>query len=98
MIKEKKPEAEPVTKPQEIEVNDPQVLRPTELPLVVKLPAGASKAQIAYVKILNAYAYQNSEKWAIKKDVLIARLKALKDAPDPIEPEYGLTIKNKLTG
>jgi len=82
----------------EIEVGDPQVLRPTELPLVVKLPDSASKAQIAYAKVLNAYAYQNSEKWKIKKDVLIARLKALKDAPDPIVQEYGLTIKNKLTG
>lgn len=70
---------------QDIEVGDPQLLRPTELPLVVKLPEGASKAQIEYAKKLNSYAYQNPTKWAKKKDKLIENLKALKDAPDPIE-------------
>lgn len=79
----------------EIVVNDPQILRPKELPLIVVLPEGASKAQIAYAKILNAYAYQNPEKWAMKKDDrvingavvkgLISKLKELKNAPDPIE-------------
>lgn len=68
-----------------ITVGDPMLLRPVELPLVVKLPAGASKAQIAYAKTLNGYAYQNPTKFAQKKDALIAKLKSLKNAPDPIE-------------
>lgn len=78
-----------------IEVNDPMDLRPVELPLVIKLPEGASKAQIAFAKTLNAYAYQNPTKWAQKKDDriengtvvkgLITQLKELKSAPDPIE-------------
>lgn len=69
---------------QDIEVNDPQSLRPVDLPLVVKLPKNASAAQIAYAKTLNSYAYQNPDKWAIKKDLLIAKLRELKNAPDPV--------------
>lgn len=90
-------------KTDEIEVNDPMVLRPKELPLVVKLPEGASKAQIAYAKILNAYAYQNPTKWMEKKDDrvvngamvkgLITILKELKNAPDPRE-DANLKINN----
>lgn len=68
-----------------ISVGDPEKLRPVELPLVVKLPEGASKAQIAFAKTLNGYAYQNPRKWALKKDALIKRLKELKYAPDPVE-------------
>lgn len=81
---------------QGIEVNDPMDLRPTELPLVIKLPADASKAQIAYANTLNGYAYKNPTKWAEKKNDkvmpngvvvkgLITRLKELKNAPDPVE-------------
>lgn len=81
---------------QGIEVNDPMDLRPTELPLVIKLPAGANAAQVAYAKTLNGYAYKNPEKWAEKKNDqilpngavikgLITRLKELKNAPDPVE-------------
>lgn len=80
---------------QGIEVNDPMDLRPTELPLVVKLPADASLAQIAYAKTLNGYAYKNPDKWAEKKEDkivngvlvkgLISRLKDLKNAPNPVE-------------
>lgn len=92
---------EPVVAPkaddsQGIEINEPMDIRPTELPLVVKLPADASKAQIAYAKTLNGYAYKNPQKWAEKKDDkigangvvikgLISRLKDLKNAPDPVE-------------
>lgn len=68
-----------------IEVNDPLDLRPTELPLIVKLPEGASKAQQEFAKVLNAYAYQNPQKWAVKKDELIKKLESLENAPDPIE-------------
>ena len=107
MIKKEKieevitPEETPVVAPkivddsQGIEVNDPMDLRPTELPLVVKLPADASLAQIAYAKTLNGYAYKNPDKWAEKKEDkiingvlvkgLISRLKDLKNAPDPVE-------------
>lgn len=80
---------------QEIEVNDPMDLRPVELPLVIKLPKGASLAQEAYAKTLNGYAYKNPKKWAEKKDDkvidgkvvkgLISKLKDLKNAPDPVE-------------
>lgn len=80
---------------QGIEINDPMDLRPTELPLVIKLPADASKAQIAYAKTLNGYAYKNPDKWADKKNDkivngvlvkgLISKLKDLKNAPDPVE-------------
>lgn len=83
----------------EIVVNDPQILRPKVLPLVIELPASASAAQVEFAKVLNAYAYKNPEKWAIKKPVLLAQLKALKNAPDPVEdPDRKLTIgtKNKL--
>lgn len=96
---------EPVSKEQEIEVNDPSVLRPTELPLVIKLPEGASAAQIAYAKILNSYAYQNPEKWAMKKDDqivqgavvkgFITKLKELKNAPAP-KATGNLKINNSL--
>lgn len=80
---------------QGIVVNEPMDLRPTELPLVIKLPADASLAQIAYAKTLNGYAYKNPTKWAEKKDDkyvngtlvkgLITRLKEMKNAPDPVE-------------
>ncbi len=80
----------------EIIVRDPQVLRPVELPLVVELPAGASKAQEAYAKVLNSYAYQNPEKWAKKQSVLISKLKELKNAPDPVEENLKFGTKNTL--
>ncbi len=89
----------------EIIVKDPLVLRPVELPLVITLPSNASKAQIAFAKVLNAYAYKNPTKWAYKKDDkmvngtkvkgLITQLKELKDAPDPIEAQ-NLKFGNKL--
>ncbi len=55
------------TKDLEIEVGDPLVLRPVELPLVVKPSEGSewkNEAQAAYAKIVNAYAYKNPEKWS----------------------------------
>lgn len=64
----------------EIIVNEPINLK-QELPLVVILPKGASEAQIERAKTLNAYAYKNPVKWAVKKNKLIAELKALKNAP-----------------
>jgi hypothetical protein len=95
MTKETKIEVEEAVVEQDIVVANPMDLRPKELPLVVTLPEGASKAQIAYAKTLNGYAYKNPTKWAEKKDDkvingvkvkgLISKLRDLKDAPDPIE-------------
>ncbi len=65
-------------------VKDPQVLRPVSLPLVVTLPESATDEQKEYVKTLNAYAYSNPEKWSIKKDVLIARLKEIGKDPSKL--------------
>lgn len=95
VITEEVKETPKVDDSQGIEINDPMDLRPTELPLVIKLPADASKAQIAYAKTLNGYAYKNPDKWADKKNDkivngvlvkgLISKLKDLKNAPDPVE-------------
>lgn len=79
---------EKTTKPEladEIIVNNIEDIRPKELPLVVELPKNASKAQIAFAKTINAYAYANRDKWLEKKDVLIAKLISLENAPDPVE-------------
>lgn len=95
-----------LNKEQEIIVSDPEVLRPVELPFVVKLPDGASKAQIEFAKVLNAYAYKNPTKWKIKKEDkvlpngkvikgLISQLRDLKNAPDPRNDDK-LSFKNKL--
>lgn len=70
---------------QGIEVGSPLDLRPTELPLVVKLPEDASEAQIAFAKTLNGYAYKNPVKFEAKKEAIIEKLKSLKNAPAPAE-------------
>lgn len=78
----------------DIEVGDPEILRPRTLPLVVKpagktddelrdLPFGGWEHEAAsqYAQTLNAYAYKNPGKWAVKKNVLIGRLQEIrKDA------------------
>lgn len=83
MAKNEKKEVE-VTN-DEIVVRDPLILRPQELPLVIELPASASKAQVEFAKVLNGYAYKNPTKWEVKKDKLLAELRAKKNAPDPVE-------------
>lgn len=88
--------AESVEAEQDIQVGDPQVLRPKELPLVVVLPENASKAQIKYAEILNSYAYQNTAKWAVKKEGLIQKLRDLKNAPDPVEENLTIGKKNTI--
>lgn len=62
-----------------IEVGEPLDLRPKSLPLVIKLPASASSAQREYARILNGYAYQNRDKWNVKKTTLLAQLECLAD-------------------
>lgn len=91
---------------QEIIVGNPEEFRPKVLPFIIQLPADASKAQIEFAKVLNAYAYKNPAKWAEKKDDrvvngktikgLITQLKEKKFAPDPVEdPNVRLTYGNK---
>lgn len=96
---------------QGIEVGDPEILRPRELPLVIKVPKGGWKndEQAEYAKVLNGYAYKNAKKWKKKKNLLIARLVEIgKDPellavfkgevdPDSNKLEYGsqLTISAK---
>ena len=82
-------------------VGNPLDLRPVELPLVVKSENGEWKnsAQAEYAKILNAYAYKNPDKWAIKKDVLIARLVEIGKNPAKLNlhsPADNISYKNKL--
>jgi hypothetical protein len=107
MLKKEIENLETVDESQGIIVNEPMDLRPTELPLVVTLPADASKAQVAYAKTLNAYAYKNPTKWAEKKEDkivngilvkgLISKLKDLKNAPDPVEEsEKSLKVNKSL--
>lgn len=74
-----------VEKKDDIVLNDPQIIKPEELPLVVELPKDASAAQVAYAKVVNAYAYQNPTKFATKKAEMLQKLKDLKNAPDPVE-------------
>jgi len=85
-----------------IEVGDPQILRPKELPLVVTPTSGKweNDAQAEYAATLNAYAYKNPEKWAIKKDVLVAQLTEIGKNPKTIEKFRGIrgnvSFKNQL--
>lgn len=86
----------------EIEVSDPEIARPKELPLVVKPKGGkwANEAQEEFSRTLNGYAYSNPEKWAIKKEVLLAQLAGLEENPEDIIKYRGndtkVGYKNKL--
>lgn len=54
----------------DIKVADPQVLRPVDLPLVVEPTSGKweNAAQEEFAAIVNAYAYKNPAKFAVKKN------------------------------
>ena len=80
----------------EIIVREPINLK-QELPLVIVLPEDASDAQKEFARTLNAYAYKNPVKWAIKKDKLITKLKALKDAPAKVQFGVGKLTYGKKT-
>lgn len=69
-----------------IEVGDPMLLRPVELPLVVKPTSGAwaNPEQEKYAAVLNAYAYRNPKKWEKKKTKLIKQLSDLATTPEDI--------------
>lgn len=89
-----------------IEIADPLVLRPVDLPLVIKPSNGGewkNKEQDAYAKVLNAYAYKNPTKWAARKNVEIARLVEIGSNPaayykySGTSPEgENVSFKNKL--
>ena len=86
----------------QIEVGDPQVLRPVDLPLVVKPADGGeweNEAQAEFARVLNGYAYKNPAKWEAKKAVLVEQLKALGKNPSSIVTLRGndsrLKFKNK---
>jgi len=67
-------------------VGDPLILKPVDLPLVVKPESGAwaNDAQAEFAKTINAYAYSNPEKWNIKKDALIKQLLELENDPNKL--------------
>lgn len=103
MTKKKEEVIEEVKKEEsEIEVGNPQELRPQDLPLVIKPKGGKWKnaAQEEYAATLNGYAYSNPTKWEAKKDVLVARLADLEKNPGNIAKyrgnESNIIIKNKL--
>lgn len=71
----------------EIEVGDPEELRPVELPLVIKPAKGKdwlNEAQAEFAAVLNGYAYKNPKKWAKKKGTLIDQLQKLGVNPELI--------------
>jgi len=81
-------------------VEDPQILRPKELPLVIKPAKGtewANPEQAAFAATLNGYAYKNPEKWAVKKTVLLAQLKELGTNPGLLGKLQGAGINVKFS-
>ena len=79
----------------EIEVSDPEVLRPESLPLVIKPKGGVwlNAEQEEYARTLNGYAYKNPEKFAEKKELLLERLYTLGDRPELLLKYKGLNAK-----
>lgn len=66
-------------------VEDPELLRPKELPLVIKPTKGEweNEEQAEFAKVLNGYAYRNPVKWKKKKALLLAQLRELGACEDP---------------
>lgn len=87
---------------EEFDVKDPQVLRPTELPLVITPTSGDWKndEQATYAGILNGYAYKNPKKWEKKKASLLARLSEIGTDPEALArymvPDGNLSFTDKL--
>lgn len=100
----KQTEKEAVKGELQIEVGDPQLLRPVELPLVVKPADGqdwTNEAQAEFARTLNAYAYKNPTKWETKKAKLIEQLKEVGRNPSKLQFLKGgddgkLSFKNKI--
>lgn len=77
-------EPEDVISLDNLQVGDPQVFKPAELPLVIKPPAGQewlNPQQAQYAKVLNAAAYANKN-WEKVKDTELARLVEIGTSPD----------------
>jgi hypothetical protein len=71
----------------ELEVADPEELRPVELPLVIKPKNGEdwkNEEQATYARILNGYSYKNPGKWRKKKAALLARLIEIGNDPSAL--------------
>lgn len=95
------------TKPEyDFEVSAPQIIKPQDLPLVVKPGAGkewANAEQAEYAKTLNGYAYKNPNKWEGKKGKLLKNLSRLATEPSyinflrgSVDENTRLTYSNKL--
>lgn len=90
----------------DFEVNEPLIIKPQDLPLVLTPGAGkewANEEQAEYAKTLNGYAYKNPKKWASKKGKLLKSLTRLATDPSHINFLRGaedentrLTYSNKL--
>ena len=90
----------------DFDVSTPQIIKPQDLPLVVKPKAGmtwVNEEQAEYAKTLNGYAYKNPNKWEKKKEKLLKNLTRLATDPSYINFLRGaedentkLTYSNKL--
>jgi hypothetical protein len=99
-------EAAPAAPEHDFDVAEPLIIKPQDLPLVVKPSAGkqwANEAQAEYAKTLNGYAYKNPAKWEAKKGKLLKNLTRLATEPSYInflrgaeEANKSLTYGNKL--
>lgn len=68
--------ATPASASSEVEVTEPLILRPVDLPLVVKPGAGIvwNAEQQKFAKTLNGFAYSKPDLWKVRRDRLIAQL------------------------
>lgn len=90
----------------DFDIAEPQLVKPQDLPLVVKPAAGkewANAEQAEYARTVNGYAYKNPKKWGKKKAKLLNNLKRLANEPELInvfrgadEINEGLRYSNKL--
>lgn len=92
-------EVAPVATPEhDFDVAEPFIIKPQDLPLVVKPSAGkewANDAQAEYAKTLNGYAYKNPAKWQTKKGKLLKNLTRLATEPSFINFLRGAEDENK---
>jgi hypothetical protein len=90
----------------DIVVEEHEVPRAQELPLVITPKSGSWKntAQAKYAAVLNAYYYSNPKKWAKKKASLLKNLAILGDDPSQFARITGeqeqmsnnLTFRNRM--
>lgn len=88
----------------DIQVGDPEELRPKELPLVITPGKGKSwknPAQAEFAATLNGFAYANPTKFKARKPKLLAQLREIGDNPGAIVKYRGndegrIVYKDKL--